>query len=503
MARNVHRSIARKRNDMVPSLRSASRKIWQTLSSIKTGVVLIILVVIFSAAGTVILQRPMTDADDMQRAYSPAMLRFLDVTGLTDVFHTRWFVALLILVSLCIIAASVQRFPNAWRFFARPYKSPDESFRKALPTHAQILVPDEEQGLSAAERAFRHLGMKTERIVRTNSFSLFSERSRISEMAVYMVHASLLLIFLGFIVDSLYGWRGFLMLTPGTTSNQIELKDGTQRTIPFSIRCDGTGEETYADGSPKRWWSKLAVVDGGREVSRKEIVVNDPLVYQGLRFYQASYGRTGKLDRLILNAIPANGTKGAPQEISLALNQTVALDTDTSVQLVEFIPDFVVQDGRVYARSKDIANPAVHMIVTSKKANTSVNVWLPEIPGIAENVSSPYTFDPKDLKTGIFTGLQVSHEPGQWAVWAGVVLMAIGLTFVFYVVHMRFWVVPVLDARGRTMLWIGGTANRNRDAFEIKFKNVVEKIQKEMKFGIVAPAPALATSISGTTIAGR
>jgi cytochrome c biogenesis protein len=493
---------ARKRNDMAPSLRSASRKIWQTLSSIKTGVVLIILVVIFSAAGTVILQRPMTDADDMQRAYSPAMLRFLDAAGLTDVFHTRWFVALLILVSLCIIAASVQRFPNAWRFFARPYKSPDESFRKALPTQAQILVQDEEHGLSAAERAFRHLGMKTERIVRTNSFSLFSERSRISEMAVYIVHASLLLIFLGFIVDSLYGWRGFLMLSPGTSSNQVELKDGSQRTIPFSIRCDGTGEETYADGSPKRWWSKLAVVDGGREISRKEIVVNDPLVYEGLRFYQASYGRTGKLDQLILNATPANGT-GTAREISLAMNQTVELDADTSVQLVEFIPDFVVQDGRVYARSKDISNPAVHMIVTSKKANTRVNVWLPEIPGIAENASSPYTFDPKDLKTGIYTGLQVSHEPGQWAVWAGVVLMAIGLTFVFYVVHMRFWVVPVLDARGRCMLWIGGTANRNRDAFEIKFKHVVEQIQRELKPELVATAPAQATSIPGTTIAGR
>ena len=96
------------------------------------------------------------------------------------------------------------------------------------------------------------------------------------------------------------------------------------------------------------------------------------------------------------------------------MNQTVALDADTSVQLVEFIPDFVVQDGRVYARSNDVANPAVHMIVTSKKANTSVNVWLPEIPGIDENASSPYTFDPKDLKTGLYTGLQVSHEPGQW-----------------------------------------------------------------------------------------
>jgi cytochrome c biogenesis protein len=478
---------------MALALRVGFRKIWQTLSSIKTGVVLIILVVVFSAAGTIILQRPMTDPDDMERAYSPAMLRFLDVTGLTDVYHARWFVALLVLVSLCIIAASVQRFPNAWRYFSRPYKSPDDTFRRALPTQAQIAIADEEQALSAAERALRHVGLRSERIVRTNNFSLFAERNRISEMAVYIVHASLLLIFLGGIVDALWGWRGFLMLTPGSESNVVSVKSGISKDIPFSIRCDGAGEETYADGTPKKYWSKLAILDGGREVERKEIVVNDPLVYHGVRFYQSSYGRTGKLDKLILNARPAKG--GTPQEISLALNQTVALDADTSVQLTEFIPDYVVQDGRVYARSNDVENPAVHMVVTSKKAATSVNVWLPEIPGIAENASSPYIFEPKDLKTGVFTGLEVSHEPGQWSVWAGVVLMAIGLTFVFYVVHMRFWVVPAVDKQGRRVLWVGGTANRNRDAFEPKFKKVVEQIQKELK-PQVAEKPA-------ATIAGR
>lgn len=482
---------------MAPSLRSVWRKTWATLSSIKTGVVLIILVVIFSAAGTVILQRPMTDADDMQRAYSPAMLRFLDATGLTDVFHAPWFIALMILVSLSIIAASVQRFPNAWRFYARPYKSPDESFRRALLTQATIPVADEEQGLSTAERAFRHLGLKTERIVRTDSFSLFSERNRISEMAVYMVHASLLLIFFGFIVDSLYGWRGFLMLSPGNSSNQIEMKNGSLRTIPFSIRCDGTGEETYADGSPKKWWSKLAVVDGGREALRKEIVVNDPLVYHGLRFYQASYGRTGKIEKLVVNATATSGPNRTPHEITLAMNQPVALDPDTTAQIVEFIPDFVVQDGRVYARSRDVVNPAVHMVVTSKKAGTSVNVWLPEMPGIDQNAASPYAFDPKDLKTQFYTGLQVSHEPGQWAVWAGVVLMALGLTFVFYVVHMRFWVVPFVDARGKAALWVGGTANRNRDAFELRFKHLVEEIQKELKPQVVAKAESKVTSIAG------
>jgi cytochrome c biogenesis protein len=482
---------------MALSLRAVYREIWQTLSSIKTGVILIILVVIFSAAGTVILQRPMTDPDDMQRAYSPTMLRFLDAAGLTDVFHARWFVALLVLVSLCIISASVQRFPNAWRYFARPYKSPDESFRRVLPTQAQIPIADEEQGLGAAERALRHVGLKSERIVRTNSFSLFSERHRISEMAVYIVHASLLLIFLGGIVDALYGWRGFLTLTPGSQSDQVEVHSGVTRTLPFSIRCDGTGEETYTDGTPKRWWSKLAVVNNGREIERKEIVVNDPLVYRGVRFYQASWGRTGELDQLVLAATPAGAGSGTTREITLTMNQTAALDADTSVQLAEFIPDYVVQDGRVYARSNDVVNPAVHLIVTAKKANRSVNVWLPEIPDIAENTSSPYIFEPKDLKTGVYTGLQVSHEPGQWSVWAGVVLMAIGLTFVFYVAHVRIWIVPVLDSRGKAALWVGGTANRNRDAFEQKFKHLVEQIQKELQPAVAASAHPQATTTAG------
>ena len=32
-----------------------------------------------------------------------------------------------------------------------------------------------------------------------------------------------------------------------------------------AIRCDSAGQENYADGSPKRWWSKLAVVENGKE----------------------------------------------------------------------------------------------------------------------------------------------------------------------------------------------------------------------------------------------
>src|SRR5579862_4256788 len=458
---------------------SLPRRIWQTLGAIKTGVILLILVVILSAAGTVILQRPATEPDEMLRAYTPPMLRILDGLGLTDVFHAWWFVLLLGLVSLSIIAASVQRFPNAWRFFSRPYKSPDESFRKALPTHKLIPIKNEETALAAADRVLRRSGYRPEHIVRENSFSLFGERNRISEMAVYIVHASLLLIFLGGIIDAEFGWRAFLSLTRGEESTQVQTQSGKKHDLGFALRCDGAGQENYADGTPKKWWSDLTVLKNGQDVQHKQIIVNEPLVYDGLRFYQASFGKTGKVDRLVLTATAKDGK--ALKDVAIGLNESAVLDADTTVRLAEFIPDYVVSNAQVYARSNDLENPAAHLIVQSKKSGTAVNFWLPAIPGVEQNALSPYDFQGKDVQMAYFTGLEVSHEPGQWAVWSGVVLMGLGLGVVFYLVHSRIWVVPVRDASGKLQLWIGGTANKNKDAFEQRFNDLTRQIKSELK----------------------
>jgi cytochrome c biogenesis protein len=474
-------------------VQSAPRKLWQTLGAIKTGVILLILVVLFSAAGTVILQRPATEAEEMQRAYSPQILRLLDTLQLTDVFHAWWFVLLLSLVSLSIISASIQRFPNAWRFFSRPYKSPDEAFRKGLPGYVLIPIKDEATALSVAERVLQKEGFKPEHIVRQNSFSLFGERNRLSEMAVYIVHASLLLIFLGGIVDALWGWRGFVMLTRGQESSQVQPQTGSPRQLPFAVRCDGAGQENYADGSPKRWWSDLSVVKDGQVTLRKQIVVNDPLVYRGVRFYQASYGKTGKLDNLVLTATPRAGQD--LKEFTIGLNETHSLDADTTVRLAEFIPDYVMQDGHVYARSNELSNPAAHLVVESTKSGQSVNVWVGS--GLEEDAASPYTFRGKNVQMAYFTGLEVSHEPGQWSVWAGVVLMGLGLALVFYFVHKRVWAVPVRDARGQLNLWIGGTANKNKDAFEQQFRKVVEQIESELKISSKAGADVPALALAG------
>src|SRR4051812_20634992 len=198
-------------------------KVIKTLSTVKAGVVLLILVVIASAIGTLILQRPTTEADQIERAYSPQVLHWLDRLGLTDVFHAWWFAALLGLVAVSIILVSIQRFPRAWKVLTRPYKQTDSHFRAALPVQEKIAISNPATAYEVVERSFRKAGLKAERIGTGKDQSLYAERNRFSVLAVYIVHASLMLIFIGGIVDALVGYKGFVTINTGQSISEFEL----------------------------------------------------------------------------------------------------------------------------------------------------------------------------------------------------------------------------------------------------------------------------------------
>jgi len=464
---------------------SVPKRIHKTFSSLRTGVILLILTGVAAALGTFILQRPATDSDKLARAYSPTTLYWLDRLGLTDVFHTWWFLTLLGLVSLSIVLVSIDRFPNAWRFYARPYRKTDSHFRSALPNKIELPITDSEDALNAAERALKNSGWPVERIADDHEPSLYSERHRFSVMAVYIVHASLLLIFAGGIIDGFFGYSGFMELQKGQTSNVIELRKGGTKQIPFAVKCDSAGQENYADGSPKRWWSNLAVVQGGQQVDAKQIVVNDPLVYKGLRFYQASFGSTGKLVGLKITLTPA---KGGASEMTLPMNEPVQLDPKTTVTLAEYIPDFFIRDNQIFKKSDDPVNPAFRLQVKNAATGEQTKLWMfPAYNSAAQGEYTNYKFDFREMQMGYFTGLEVSHEPGQWLVWAGCLLMGAGLFVAFYLVHMRIWVAATTNARGNLVLWVGGQSNKNRDRFEQKFNELVDEIRTELESAEVVP----------------
>jgi cytochrome c biogenesis protein len=440
---------------------------------------LLILTGITSAAGTLVLQRPQTDPEHLARAYAPETLRWLDRLGLTDTFHSWWFAALLGLLGLNIVLASVERFPVAWRYFARPYRRPAPHFLAGLSLQKEIPIRNQESGTQAAERAFRRLGLRPQRVANSGSASLYAEQNRSSRLAAYVVHASLLLIFAGGIADALWGYRGYLSLTRGQQTNQIEVRDGVKRTLPFTVRCDAAGRENYPDGSPRRWWSQLAVIENGREVARNTIEVNQPLVFRGIRFYQSGYGSTGEVGGIRLRAA-RKADPAVAREIVLRPGEALPLDADTSVRLAAFFPDFMLRGKQVENRSDQLNNPAVQLAVESKTAGET-RVWLfPRFPNFSHPDSSPYGFEVRDLEMGYFTGLQVSHEPGQWAVWAGVILLGVGLAMAFYLVHARYWAVPVSDSSGRLVLWVGAKASKNRDEFAERFVKLVAEIENNL-----------------------
>jgi cytochrome c biogenesis protein len=461
-------------------------KFYKTLASIRTGVILLIIVVILSAAGTFVMQRPTSEPGQLERVYSPSTLVILDRVGLTDVFHSWWFLTLLALVSLSIIFASLERWPNAWRFYARPYRRPEPHFRAALAHRATIPIRDADEGIAAAERAFRKLRLPTERVSGSDGVSLYSEKHRFAVLAVYVIHTSLLFIFLGGIVDGLVGYRGFMSINEGQTTNQFMVrtpKGELPKVLPFSVRCDEARQENYKDaqkrdtGMPKKYWSKLAVIEDGKVTKTKQIIVNDPLVYSGIRLFQASMGQSGTLRSASLELKTADGKT---QEISLKPGVPAQVAPDTSLTLFKFVPDFYIQDNEVFTKSESPSNPALGFVVN--KAGQEHKAWI--FPANSNTADVPalgmtLTLTGGDLAN--FTGLEVSYEPGQWAVWTGCLLMGVGLVIAFYVIHLRFWAIAVHDEKQGLVLWVGGAFNKNKERFEDRYNALVLAIQHEIQ----------------------
>ena len=170
------------------------------------------------------------------------------------------------------------------------------------------------------------------------------------------------------------------------------------------------------------------------------------------------------------------------------MNRSVQLDPDTTVTLAEYIPDFFVRDNQVFKRSDDPVNPAFRLQVKSASAKEASTLWIfPAYNGSAQGPATKYKFDFRDMEMGYYTGLEVSHEPGQWLVWVGVLLMGFGLFVAFYLVHMRVWIAAVTNPQGNLVLWIGGQANKNRDRFEEKFNDLVGNIRTELEGANVIP----------------
>jgi cytochrome c biogenesis protein len=448
------------------------------LSSVKLTLTLLILVALLSIVGTFIPQQE--SAVEFARQLSPGAARLLYGLQLFDVYHSVLFYLLMGLLSVNLIVCSWSRFPVSWRrFTASPFPAPAGLFNE-LP-HEQVLITDAKKDI-VRERLETLLKGKFSRVVQDDSQEgstiIFADRGRFSLFGVYMVHLSILIMIAGTAVGSLWGLNAYVNIVEGESVAAADLKGGkgSQR-LGFSVRCDRFTVDFYENGAPKTYRSDLSFIKDGRVAYQGPALVNHPIEYDGIRFYQASYGSVSDGRAFITYTGGREKDKG----IMASVGDRFELPGSGAKAEVLRVEDNLMEMG-----------PAVKLRITSPA--TDVQFWIfqrieeikatnpglmDEVPLFNPGLFKPYVFSLIRVEQQYYTGLQVVRDPGVPLVAGGGFLMIAGLVVIYFLSHKRLW-IRIDGVKERTRISIAGRSNRNAGGMKRLVDRLCTQLIKEM-----------------------
>ncbi len=433
--------------------------------SIKLTIVLLILIAILSIIGTVITQNA-SKAEYIQR-YGIGLYEVLRFFNLFDMYHSWWFSAILLLLVINLIACSIHRFPGIWSQISHRSMELEDRMLKAMPHMERIQFQNpihwEKVIPSSLKKWFRNWN----RIETEKGITFFSEKGRYSRLGVYVTHLSILIILIGGIIGSLYGFRGYVEIFEGESVDHIFLRvrdEEVIRPLGFSMRCDDFNITYYdpqaSEKHVKEYISYLTIIEDGKEVLKKTVRVNYPLHYKGLAFYQSNYGSIqeinlgvqwkGNNEKTIFKALEG---RAVPIPNSNHMIQVIKYapqihDFGEGVQVVLFKPD---QEPRAF--------------------------WLlKKSPKLDERRGDEFILTFEGMTSKEYTGLQVTKDPGVWIVWIGCSLLIFGLIVSFFFSHQRVW-VRISKSPSKEIV-IAGSTNKNRVGFEKTWNELIKLIKE-------------------------
>lgn len=462
---------------MVAKNKTILGKIWDFFTSLRLTIFLLIILALTSIIGTVIPQN--APLDQYLKIYEHSTYHIFEALGFLDLYHAWWFLLLLVLLSVNLIACSSRRFPPTWRRLRQNKVALDEDLLKGLPfkeNFTKNIASDtlKETYITTLSKYFtKPTVTHTE-----DAHHLFSEKGKYSSLGVYIVHLSILIILLGGILGIFFGYEGYMELVEGETKGEIFLrKSNIISKLGFSVRCDNFEVSFYDDSKqPKDYKSTLTIIDQGKEVLSKTIEVNSPLKYQGIYFYQASYGTTLQ-DGVIGLLVTSKKEGGQSKEYQLKVGESVEIKGEgAKITALRFVPDFMIDQGRVVSKSKNLVNPAVEVLV-SKNDATKYSTWIfQNFPNFHASKAGDFDFKFLNYEGKQYTGLQVAKDPGVWVVWIGCILLVLGILVAFFISHRRVW-LRIASKDTKSSITLAGTSNKNREGFERDFKELTNKIK--------------------------
>jgi len=430
----------------------AGRRAYGLLTSVRFAVVQIVAIALAGVVGIILPQLPsvaftsvsdyLSQMEKVRARLEPSLgagaVGVLERLGLFRVFSAWWFTLLLALLAVSIVVCTLDRTPRLWRQSAHiRVRQPDRFYDPSLPDRAVIA-----SGLAAddVQAALRRARFRV-RDVRADDGTryLYGDRHQYVKMATLISHAGLVGFLLAAAVTSRFGFESGILLPVGQavpvesigSANLISVKN-----LAFEAPRDATGRFTD-------FTTDLAVYQGGREIARKIIRVNDPLSAGGYTFHQNFFGpaidltvraRAGGL--LWSGPVPLDATASG-----LPTGQLVVPGRNAVIQLVMAKPGTATPLFVVAVRPTAIdaaGNPTAYQTLFQGLAG----------PGDSA-APDGVDFDVKVDAISAYSGIIARRDPGAPIVWASFLLLVLGLAITFYFPRRRVWarVAPAGDVR--------------------------------------------------------
>jgi len=273
--------------------------------------------------------------------------------GLYDVYHTAWFLLILVFLvlstSLCIYRNTPGMLRELRSFREHALENSLRAFAHQAEYPANLPADETLNRLQRflAEHGFRF--MHTEQA--DGSVLLAAKAGSTQRLGYIFTHAAIVVICVGglmdgnvpFKVQELLGlktvetrdlpeaqvpaqsrlsvanlsFRANMTLPEGTQADTafVRMRDGyLVQELPFAIALKQFRIEHYATGQPKSFESDVEIFDKALKAPLKATIrVNHPLVYKGIAIYQSDFQDGGS--KLVFNAWPLFGSTDHPTRI--------------------------------------------------------------------------------------------------------------------------------------------------------------------------------------------
>jgi cytochrome c biogenesis protein len=214
----------------------------------------------------------------------------------------------------------------------------------------------------------------------------------------------------------------------------------------------------------REYRAEMAVFDPEREAPyRKSVIVNDPLTYQGITFYQADAYPLEEYFVVIRNrAADLEQAFRVPPERDVVWEGT---GVSFRIEELERDEEGAVRRAKISFLAEDATEPLVF--------------WTENKGTVVTGRSGDFTFTFRQLYS---TLLLAKKDPGVLIVYSGCVLMVVGLVVSFFLSHRRIWVWISPDGKHGSRVLFSGNTNKNGAAFERRFHDLAVSIQNDAIF---------------------